>query len=347
MVDSAEKKERSLWRRFFPRSLPRWDWVQVEVTSNCNAACEYCPRTAYRGRWTNRTLPLETFRRLQPFLNRIAMVHLQGWGEPLLHPDFFTLVDLAREAGCRVGTTTNGLLLDTDRITRLVNSGMDTIALSLAGTGPRNDLIRRGTRLERVLEVIQNLNREKKRRGTLKPAVHVAYLLLRSGLGEVKQLPFLLRDLGVDQAVVSTLDFIPRPELEAEAIRPSNQGAYQELNGLLAQVARTGESFGLPIHFHLPHPRPAGRGCTENIGRAVCVASDGSVTPCVFTNLSIPGETFRLLGETRPYSRLVFGDIGRETLPEIWRKPEYAVFRKSLTSDISVAPCRGCPKRLP
>jgi MoaA/NifB/PqqE/SkfB family radical SAM enzyme len=346
MVDYANKNERFFWRRLFPRPCPRWDWIQVEVTSDCNAACEYCPRTAYRDRWTSRTLPLETFRGLQPFLNRAAMVHLQGWGEPLLHPDFFTLIDLAKAAGCRVGTTTNGTLLDTGRITRLMDSGMDTIALSLAGTGPRNDRIRRGTRLERVLEAIQDLNREKKKRGSRKPAVHVAYLLLRSGIAEVSQLPFLLRDLGVDQVVVSTLDFTPRPELEAEAIRPSNQREYQELNGLLGEVSRTGESLGLPIHFHLPHPQPTGRGCTENIERAVCVASDGSVTPCVFTNLSIPGETVRLHGETRPYSRLVFGNIGREALSEIWWKQEYVDFRKAPPSDTSVASCRECPKRL-
>ncbi len=347
MTDSAEKNKRSQWRRLFPRRGPRLDWIQVEVTSDCNAACGYCPRTAYRDRWANRYLPLESFRSLQPFLSRAGMVHLQGWGEPLLHRDFFTMADLARTCGCRVGTTTNGMLLNPERINRLIESGIDIVALSLAGTDSRNDLIRQGTRLERVLEAIRNLDREKKRRRLRKPALHVAYLLLRSGIGEVVRLPSLLRDLGIDQVVISTLDFAARPELEAEVIQPATVKEFQELNEWLRQVARNGERIGLPIHFHLPHPNPRGRGCTENIGRVACVAADGSVTPCVFTNLSVPGETYCRQGETRPYTRLVFGNIDQEPLPEIWWRKDYVDFRNALTRGPQAAPCRGCPKRLP
>ena len=43
---------------------PSLDWIQAEVTSACNAACTYCPRTVYRDAWLDRDLPLETFERL-------------------------------------------------------------------------------------------------------------------------------------------------------------------------------------------------------------------------------------------------------------------------------------------
>ena len=100
------------WRWLNPLLRPRLDWIQVEVTSYCNAACVYCPHTVYQGHWASRHLPLTTFAKLLPALARARLVYLQGWGEPLLHPDFFNMVALAKQAGCRVGTTTNGMLLD-------------------------------------------------------------------------------------------------------------------------------------------------------------------------------------------------------------------------------------------
>lgn len=36
--------------------MPRLDWLQVEVTSFCNASCLYCPRPAYGNTWRNRHL---------------------------------------------------------------------------------------------------------------------------------------------------------------------------------------------------------------------------------------------------------------------------------------------------
>ena len=91
---------RSLLAGLFSRNL---DWLQVAVTSHCNASCAYCPHTIYRRQWQSRHLSLTTFQRLLPDLQRVRLVYLQGWGEPFLHPDFFTLVSLAKQAGCQVG----------------------------------------------------------------------------------------------------------------------------------------------------------------------------------------------------------------------------------------------------
>jgi hypothetical protein len=33
-------------------------------------------------------MPLSLFRRLKPALKNTDLVYLQGWGEPLTHPDF-------------------------------------------------------------------------------------------------------------------------------------------------------------------------------------------------------------------------------------------------------------------
>jgi MoaA/NifB/PqqE/SkfB family radical SAM enzyme len=334
------------FERIFSLFQPEWDWIQVEVTSACNAACIYCPRTVYKGSWQDRHLPLEMFKKLEPAFSRTGHVHLQGWGEPLLHPDFFEMVAVAKASGCRVGTTTNGMLLNMERTDRLIESGVDVIAFSLAGTGEKNDLIRKGTNLNRVLETIRRLQRQKKEKTSPKPEIHIAYMLFRSSLDDLGRLPSLLEGLGVGQVVVSTLDFIPSEDLEDEAILPSNEAEYEEVVKRLDDLVRTGERKGLDIHYRVICPGVRRRVCTENVQRAVCVSSDGAVSACVYTNLQVPGASYVWNGKRQAYERMVFGNIGEEPLSTIWRKKVYSAFRRSFNRGHLASPCLRCLKLL-
>jgi sulfatase maturation enzyme AslB (radical SAM superfamily) len=181
----------------------------VEVTSRCNAVCSYCPRTVYRDAWLNRNLWLEAFKRLSLAFTKTKMVFLQGWGEPFLNSELMAMVRIAKEAACKVGTTTNGMLLNEEIIYQLVECGMDVLAFSLAGVDEKNDGLRRGTSLDTILEAIRILHETKKNLGKELPAVHIAYILLRSRIGDIERLPLFLQGLPVRQVVVSTLDFVP------------------------------------------------------------------------------------------------------------------------------------------
>jgi MoaA/NifB/PqqE/SkfB family radical SAM enzyme len=92
-----------LINRLFLKSHPNLDWIQVEVSSFCNADCIYCLRTAYRKNWRNRRLSMDAFTNLIPTFSTTKLVFIQGWGEPFTHPQFFEMVRLAKEAGCMVG----------------------------------------------------------------------------------------------------------------------------------------------------------------------------------------------------------------------------------------------------
>lgn len=333
-----------IFKRMFSRGLPRLDWIQVEVTSRCNAACIYCPRTAYRDSWQDRDLPLETFERLAPFFSRARHVHLQGWGEPFLHPGFFEMASMAKKAGCRVGTTTNAMVLHDEVVERIIETGIDTLAFSLAGTNEENDRIRKGTRIEKVLERIRRVSQEKERRKAPIPSIHVAYMLFRSGLERVEDLPLLLEGMGVSQVVITTLDFVPSRSLQEETILPATQAEFDALIARLEVVAQKGEELGLVIHSHIASPVRTRRVCTENVEKAVCIASDGAVTPCVFTNLQLSGCACHPNGEERPYERLVLGNVNEEALTSIWKTASYAAFRRSFHQGPLAPPCQGCPK---
>ncbi|MBN2438980.1 MAG: SPASM domain-containing protein [Deltaproteobacteria bacterium] len=347
---------------WFIRPSRWWDWIQVEVSSQCPAACIYCPTTLFRKWGSNLLMSMETYHRLLPAFSRARMVFLQGWGEPFMNPNFFEMVRQAKAAGCQVGTTTNGMLLDADKLTGLVHSGVDIVAFSLAGCSETNDVIRKGTSLVRVLEAVRQLKRIKENEGTTCPDIHIAYMLLRSGLDEIEQLPSLLAGSGVSQAVVTTLDFVPIPALDREALIPSSQDEYASLRARMDRLAASGRQSGLDIRCqlvafqigddisvpagldiaaYLPVQQPV---CTENIQRAAFISAGGNVSPCVFKHLPVasPAAVAALMG--RPYQPLIFGNIHDRPLEDIWRSKDYRAFRRSHHSGNLPAPCRGCLK---
>ena len=323
--------------------MPMLDWIQVEITSRCNASCLYCPRTAYGDHWPGRDLSPDLFQALLPFLATTRLVHLQGWGEPLLHRDFFAMIGLARKAGCSVSTTTNGMPLDRENITRLVASGIDHVAFSLAGIGTKNDDIRRGTEFRAIVQAISEIAAVKKKLQSDTPVVNVSYLLLNSQLSSLAEIVAALEGRGIENIIVSTLDFVPARELEGERITPKNEAEYRELKSRLDGLVEGGKRAGLTVHYRLADPGKSYRTCTENIGQAFFVSADGAVSPCVFTNIPASGVSHIVEGCEEIHERLTFGNLSEEPLSSIWRNERYAAFRGSFRKTLNPC-CQRCPK---
>jgi MoaA/NifB/PqqE/SkfB family radical SAM enzyme len=323
---------------------PKFDWLQVAVTSHCNASCAYCPHTVYRRHWQNRHLLPATFRCLLPDLKKVKLVYLQGWGEPFLNPDFFTFVSLAKQAGCQVGTTTNATLLTKATIAQIVASGIDIVAFSLAGIGETNDIWRRGTSYRQVLEAIQALQECKRSLGMVTPRVHIAYMLLRAGLPELAKLPEALQGLGLAQVVISTLDLVAGPELAKESLTLGSGPEDAEITRRLEEVAAAGARRGLTIHYADGSAWGEKLACPENVLQAAVLSPAGEVSPCVYTNLPTLTGDYYVRGEPHQVQPLSFGNVHDLSFPEIWRQPAYRQFRRSWRRGELAAPCRSCLK---
>ncbi|MDP8239316.1 MAG: radical SAM protein [Candidatus Hatepunaea meridiana] len=324
---------------------PRLDWIQVEISSYCNASCIYCPHTIYRDSWQNRYMPLSTFERLQPVFSKTRLVFLQGWGEPFMNRNFFEMATMVKESGCTVGTSTNGMLLDDEMLDHLVVSQIDIIAFSLAGATEANDRIRVGTTLDQVLTTIRKLDRLKKKNGSNLPRVHIAYLLLRSGLNEIYNLPELLKGTGVSEGIISTLDFVPSTQLVGETIAPKTMNEFNELCVQLDTIVRSAADNNVRIHYRIRSPENYLSQCTERSQNALFVSSNGDISPCVFTCLPVENALYYSGKIEYNYQPLTFGNINKQSLSTIWHSKEYHDFRKAVNSDFPPVPCRDCPKR--
>jgi MoaA/NifB/PqqE/SkfB family radical SAM enzyme len=343
-LSEASARLRTWWEHgvlFEPK-----DWIQIEVTSRCNARCIYCPRTVYRNHWKNRDLSLKTFQRIMPALPKAALTYLQGWGEPLLHPEFAAMVRMVKAAGSTVGTTTNGVLLNNGRIRDLIEAGLDILAFSLAGTSSAcNNAARPGAPLGLVLEQIDRVRRIKEQCNSSTPVIHIAYMLLRSGLADLPALPQLMARYGVEQAVVSVLDFEPEAALPEEVLVPKTEEARRKLDELFTTLQAAAAETGVTIHT----PRLTTAStliCTENVQHAMVVSADGEVSPCVYANIPAALTHYVRSGQPAPYHRITFGDINAQILPVIWRNKSYQRFRSSLEEGNPPDFCRTCPKRI-
>jgi MoaA/NifB/PqqE/SkfB family radical SAM enzyme len=287
---------------------------------------------------------VDVFERLVTGKAKARLIYLQGWGEPLLHPDFLTLVQMAKRAGAIVGTTTNGTLVDAPTARRLVECGMDVVAFSLAGVDEQNNVVRKGPRIGQVLDAIGALDDAKRSLGKEVPKIHIAYMLLRSGLENMERLPSLLRERGIDQVVISTLDFVPSRNLENETVIPHTFREYGEIRRRLEALSEEGKRCGLEIRSQIHRPGERRLTCTENVQRALYVASDGTVSPCPFTNLPVSGLVNTHRTDETPYRPLILGNICETALADIWRHKAYRRFRRSFYDGGLPALCEICPK---
>ncbi|MDL2307370.1 radical SAM protein, partial [Desulfovibrio sp. OttesenSCG-928-C06] len=328
----------------------RFEVLQIEVTSHCPASCSYCPHSTMKDGWLSRHMSAATFAALWPLLRQAKRVHLQGWGEPLLHPRFFDFVEVARRAGCRVSTTSCGLMMNGDIARRLVRSGIDVIAFSLAGTDEASNASRRGAPFSKVCESIKILQQVRKKLVGVHLEVHIAYLLLASGLDALDRLPELLEELEAHSAVVSTMDFIAAPELAPEAFMPHESEKIAAARAVLERVSARSAEQGRNIYYSLPVPQ-ARADCLENVGSSMYIDADGRISPCIYVNLPLADSVDYPL-------RRVFGRAGDDDPLEVWERPEFNRFREAVKSgaaDVASAAesancqldanCLDCPKR--
>ncbi|MGD2272621.1 MAG: radical SAM protein [Desulfobacterales bacterium] len=322
------------------------DWIQVEISSYCNALCIYCPHSAYKKNWQNRYLPLELFKKLVPAFKSTRLIYLQGWGEPFTHPQFFEMLRIAKEAGCQVGTTTNGTLLSKELIERLVCEGLDIIGFSLAGTDEKNDSIRKGTKIRKVLESTEFIHQAKNKYGVDNPKLHIAYMLLRSGLDDLDDLPNFLAHTGAAQTVMSSLSFIVNPQLESESVLAANKSEYLDLKHRLLAVKKTSLDLGTELHCQIVSPLKNSFSCSENCDRAVVIGSDGGVSPCVMTQIPVKRQNgYYFMGKKQNLQTLCFGNIGQDSLSTIRHRPEYKNFVRHFKKGDPPAVCQRCLKR--
>jgi len=101
---------------------------QLELTSECNLGCGYCPHKKMKR--AHEHMPLNTVERVldYPFIENIVCGH--HFGEPLLHPDILEIADICRRKGLAFGFSTNAVVLTIESFRELVEAGLSWLKIS-------------------------------------------------------------------------------------------------------------------------------------------------------------------------------------------------------------------------
>jgi MoaA/NifB/PqqE/SkfB family radical SAM enzyme len=334
----------------------RFDWIQVEVSAICNASCAYCVLTCYKDQWGGDLMDMQTFESLKPSFALTDLVFLQGWGEPLLHPQFWDMVREVKSAGAKVGFTTNGMPLTDKHLNSLLEEQVDIMGVSLAGTtAATHERFREGCDFERIHNALQKLKQMKQELQVTGPSLHLAFMLLKSNWRELEQLPELASKWDVKQVVVNNLSFVSNAAMQEESLLLHPE-LWPEINAALESAKQEAGEQGINLHYYQPHLEERCAICTENVLKACFVSYRGDVSPCVMTNISLkPGETadYWFQDKIYPVENYLFGNINERSLLKIWKDKKAREFRAAFEERLTMehpgtqqlpAPCRRCYK---
>ncbi|MFQ5483314.1 MAG: radical SAM/SPASM domain-containing protein [Nitrospinaceae bacterium] len=135
----------------------------IEPTNTCNLRCSFCFVTEGMSR-PDGFMDLDLFKKVVDGCPELEHLCMHNWGEPLLHPDLFAMLDHAHSAGVRwLVMNTNGTLLNRDRIRRIVDSPLSILRFSIDGSAETFRRVR-GVELANIRRNILRLKKEKEAR---------------------------------------------------------------------------------------------------------------------------------------------------------------------------------------
>ncbi len=134
-------------------------YVYLETTLNCNLGCKHCYISSTRkktGEISSEKI-MEVIDRLTEGRDAVKILFIGG--EPFVRKDIFELLQHAKNRGAVVDISTNGWLLDREKISKLKEIGVDKINITLYDADGRFDTIfsHRG-HYDKMLDVLRNSN---------------------------------------------------------------------------------------------------------------------------------------------------------------------------------------------
>lgn len=131
--------------------------VVISITDECNLKCKHCYNEDNRVRVEEKLeyINYEFIKDLKEL--GVEQIGLTG-GEPLTNWNVLNkLLKLFKENGFNVLITTNGLLLDRDKLDELKSNGVDIIQVSIDGaTKEKHEFIRGKNTYDKVINIFKN-----------------------------------------------------------------------------------------------------------------------------------------------------------------------------------------------
>jgi radical SAM protein with 4Fe4S-binding SPASM domain len=325
--------------------VPLPKFVQMEPVGQCNLRCQMCPIQFRRDGppWGPPAfMNYELYTSLVDQFSGVKDLHLQGLGEPMMHPRFFEMVEYAVGKGMTVSINSNFTLLTPEKAERLVTSGLDTLHVSIDGaTRETYERIRVFARFKVLLRNVEWLLKAKHKLKSDHPKLRLVMVAMRQNLPEIPQIVELAHRLEIRSIFVQHLahDFqessLPahykpmREFVEAQTLLNEDMDLIQRY---FSQARETAQRYDIDLRLPEPRVHPhapgtSGRDRCDWPWRGAYISYQGLAMPCCM--VATP-------------DRINFGSFAEQDVQTLWNNEAYTAFRNALADDPAPEICKSC-----
>ena len=206
--------------------------LQLEITSRCNFRCIMCDQ-AYRC-IKGKDLSIKDFETILSKFPNITTLCPQGLGEPLVNPNFITMLDIAKKRGIYTYVNTNFGLFSED-IAKNLALLADSVTISFsAGTKETYELVHKGSSFEKTINNIKMFMRQKKDLGQADPEVELKFVIMSKNINELEEFIKIADELGIKKVYID--DLIPLKETKHLKVgNKESVAAVEEIKNLAAK----------------------------------------------------------------------------------------------------------------
>ena len=284
--------------------------VRIEPASICNLKCMPCP-TSLAKKSNHGVMSLKTFEtilREAKFLKPRVVVFYHG-GEPFLNKNIFHMIEQIKSVGIGfIKTVTNGMLLKEKMLSKIIESGLDSIEFSLDGTSPEeNDEIRKGCDYKKVSSSIKRLIDIKRTLNSDKPKIFISNC----------QIP--ADELQIEQG---------KPEIADYIARDFSQYDKSEIE-FKTCFAIYWPGFPVDTSKYMlsrPYSNKKAVNYCEHPMELITIRHNGDVVACCY---DITGA-------------YILGNVKQTSIKEIWNNKKYRALRKSIHGRKYLPLCENC-----
>jgi len=267
-------------------------FLVVDLSNGCNLRCPLCQTGQGEQVRRAQRMHLENYKKIvTPLSPWLFQVFLYNWGEPFLNKDIYDILAFNNAQGIGSVISTNANL--PINAARLVSSGLDHLVISGDGiTQEVYEKYRRGGSLEKVIENVRAIVKEKRKQQKSRPTIEWNCLVTRHNEHQLDLIRQTVTELGVDEVRFANINFYSTDE-SADIARewlPHNPRYRKLAPGIIPKHAQRRPCFWL--------------------WRTAIVNADGTVSPCCL------------------YDTKGWGNALETPLLSIWRNTFYEEARK-------------------
>lgn len=329
--------------------------IYIEPTVACNLDCITCFRNAWDqpiGRMTEETFEsiFNSLKQMDP----IPDVYFGGIGEPLFHVKTIEWIRrIKQELGVKVELITNGTILTEKKSRELIDSGLDTLWVSIDGATPEHFAdVRMGAELPNIIANMKRLVKMRAPGHYPKPEIGVAFVAMKRNIADLPEVINIGKSIRAKYYSVSNLQ-PPTEDMQSDRLytQATRNIAYlnaerlprislpkMDFNEETREVLFKVFNSGLNVSYAGNNWSGANDVCNFVENGTLSIAWTGDVSPCwplMHTHISY------LHNKPRVAKKHVIGNVNQRLLQDLWLDTEYLAYRERL-HNFAFAPCTFC-----